>query len=57
MADQLHFDYYYGLEGEQFQFIRIPKLLVQDKVFQGLSDRAKILYGIMLDRILVIFLG
>lgn len=50
MADQLHFDYYYGLEGEQFQFIRIPKLLVQDKVFQGLSDRAKILYGIMLDR-------
>lgn len=49
MADQLHFDYYYGLEGEKFQFIRIPKLLVQDKVFMGLSDRAKILYAIMLD--------
>lgn len=48
--NQMQFDYYYGLEGEQFQFIRIPKLLVQDKVFQGLSDRAKILYGIMLDR-------
>lgn len=46
----LNFDYYYGLEGEQFQYIKIPKLIVQDEVFHNLSDRAKILYGILLDR-------
>lgn len=48
--NKLSFDYYYGLEGEQFQFIRLPKMLVEDKRFQILSDRAKILYGILLDR-------
>jgi len=50
MSDRPVFDYYYGLESEEYTFIRIPKLLVEDMVFYELSDRAKILYGIMLDR-------
>lgn len=44
------FDYYYGLESEQYNFFRIPKLLFIDKRFQHISSDAKILYGIMLDR-------
>ncbi len=48
--NQMQFDYYYGLEGEQFTFVKIPKMLLTDAAFQQLSDRAKILYGVMLDR-------
>lgn len=44
------FDYFYGSETEQFSFYRIPKLLVTSKKFKKLSDSAKILYGLMLDR-------
>lgn len=44
------FDYYYGLEPEQFKFYQIPKALVEDARFQQLSDRAKILYSILRDR-------
>ena len=35
---------------EQFNFFRLPKLLVRDKRFDGLSSEAKILYGVLLDR-------
>ena len=44
------FDYYYGNESEQFIFYRIPKLLFTDDRFSELSIEAKVLYGIMLDR-------
>ena len=44
------FDYYYGLEAEQFTFYRIPRLLIKDERFRGLSSDAKLLYGLMLDR-------
>ncbi len=44
------FDYYYGAEAEQFSFYRIPRLLIKDKQFKGLSSDAKLLYGLMLDR-------
>ncbi len=47
MAD---FSYYYGSDAEQFNFFRLPKLLVRDKRFDGLSSEAKILYGVLLDR-------
>ena len=47
MAD---FSYYYGDDAEQFNFFRLPKLLVRDKRFDGLSSEAKILYGVLLDR-------
>lgn len=44
------FDYYYGFQAEQFSFIRVPKLFFTESDFSELSSEAKILYGIMLDR-------
>lgn len=44
------FEYYYGNQTETFNFIRIPKLLFTDKTFAGISNDAKILYALMLDR-------
>ena len=44
------FDYYYGNEAEQYSFYRIPKTLFKDKTFSVLSTDAKLLYGLMLDR-------
>ena len=46
----LMFDYYYGVQAEQFSFYRIPRLLIKDQHFKGLSSDAKLLYGLMLDR-------
>ena len=43
-------DYFYGQAGELFSFFRIPKALFQEQRFQDLSTDAKILYGILLDR-------
>ena len=43
-------DYFYGQAGELFSFFRIPKALFQEQRFQSLSTDAKILYGILLDR-------
>ena len=43
-------DYFYGHEANQFIFFRIPKLLFSDERFIGLTSDAKILYGLMLDR-------
>ena len=44
------FDYFYGAEAEQFTFFRIPKVLFKDKRFKDMSTDAKLLYGLMLDR-------
>lgn len=44
------FNYYYGKEAETFSFFRIPKLLFTDETFRNLSSDAKVLYGILLDR-------
>ncbi len=44
------FNYYYGKEAESFSFFRIPKLLFTDHIFTKLSSDAKVLYGILLDR-------
>lgn len=46
----IQFDYYYGREAEQFAFYQVPKFLFKDERFKKLSSDAKILYGIMLDR-------
>lgn len=48
--ERLKFDYYYGNEAEQFNFYRIPKVLFTDKRFAKLSVEAKVLYGLLLDR-------
>jgi hypothetical protein len=46
----LNFDYYYGAEAEQFAFYRIPRVLMTEPHFKKLSSDAKILYGLLLDR-------
>jgi len=50
MESNLKFDYYYGIEAEQYSFFRIPKMLMKDARFKHLSCEAKLLYGLMLDR-------
>lgn len=50
MDGTMKFDYYYGIEAEQFSFYRVPRLLIKDARFKGLSSDAKLLYGLMLDR-------
>ena len=46
----LNLPYYYGHTGEQYAFFRIPKLLITDSRFDGISSDAKLLYGLLLDR-------
>lgn len=50
MGKEEVFDYYYGTEAEQFLFFRIPRVLIQDPRFKQVSTDAKLLYGLMLDR-------
>ena len=44
------FDYFYGKQGGQYAFYRIPKLLFTDSRFETLSTDAKLLYGMLIDR-------
>ena len=44
------FPYFCVEESELFSFYRIPKALFTDERFKAISAEAKILYGIMLDR-------
>lgn len=44
------FDYYYGNESNQFSFYRIPRQLITGGQFKRLSIDAKLLYGLLLDR-------
>ena len=50
IATRAFLDYFYGGESEQFQFFRIPQRLVTDAAFRHISSDAKLLYGMMLDR-------
>jgi len=50
LKNSMILDYFYGQTGELFSFYRIPKALFQEPRFQSLSTDAKILYGILLDR-------
>ena len=50
MEKKMTFNYFYGTEDDQFSFYRIPKALFTDSYFKDLSSDAKILYGLMLDR-------
>ena len=44
------FEYYYGKQADQYNVIKVPKLLVHDGAFTELSVDAKMLYGLLLDR-------
>lgn len=48
--EKLDLDFYYGKESEQFTFYRLPKALITDERFKGITNNAKLLYGLMLDR-------
>lgn len=50
MGILLNLPYYYGRAGEQYAFFRIPKLLLTDERFAEVSTDAKLLYGLLLDR-------
>lgn len=43
-------EYYYRAQAEQFSFIRIPKAMITEEMFSPLSVEAKILYGLLLDK-------
>ncbi len=47
----MDFDYFYVEQSENYAFYRIPKLLFTEKLFVNLSTEAKVLYGLLLDRI------
>ena len=47
---EIQFKYFYGTEADTFTFYRIPKLLVTHSYFDNVSNDAKMLYGLMLDR-------
>ena len=44
------YDYFYGDTSEQFSFYRIPKALFTEERFRAVSIEAKVLYGLLLDR-------
>ena len=50
MNDRISLSYFYGKESEQFSFYKIPKLLFTEEYYKEISVEAKVLYGLMLDR-------
>ena len=50
MPSNLNLDYYYGTEADQYSFYRIPKTLLTDPRYRSVSIEAKVLYGLLLDR-------
>ena len=50
MTQSQPYGYHYGNEADQYTFYRLPKALFANDRYKDLSDGAKILYGLMLDR-------
>ena len=46
----MDYKYMYGTQADQYSFIHIPKQLMTEKIFTGLTIYAKVLYGLLLDR-------
>ena len=46
----LNLDYFYGGESEQYSFYRIPKVLFTAVHYRAVPVEAKVLYGLLLDR-------
>ena len=47
----MEFEYFYERQPEKYSFYRIPKRLFTDESFSNLSTEAKVLYGLLLDRV------
>ena len=45
------FTYYEKEQADQYSFIRIPKVMMTEEIFAPLSVQAKILYGLLLDKL------
>lgn len=45
------FDYFEKNHSQQFTFYRIPKMFFTDEILRELSTEAKVLYGLLLDRV------
>jgi len=43
-------DYFYGVQADQFTFYRVPKLFFIQEQYRNMSTGAKLLYGMLLDR-------
>jgi len=43
-------DYFYGVQANQFTFYRVPKLFFIQEHYRNMSTDAKLLYGMLLDR-------
>ena len=50
MSEKIIFDYFYDHEADMVSFYRVPKPLIKDTFFKKLNSDAKLLYGLMLDR-------
>ena len=44
------YDYFYGRQVEQYQFYKLPKILIKEESLKKISMDAKVLYSLMLDR-------
>ena len=47
---EIQIDYFRGMEAGQYRFYSVPKVLITAECFKSLSCEAKVLYGLMLDR-------
>ncbi|SEG32301.1 Replication initiator protein A (RepA) N-terminus [Eubacterium ruminantium] len=53
MADTIRIPesfYFHGDEVSQFVYVQVPIALIKESVFRGISDSAKVLYGMLLNR-------
>ena len=50
MEERMSLSYFYGKEADQYTFYKIPKMLFTDDLYKKVSVEAKVLYGLMLDR-------
>lgn len=48
--DRVEYDYYYGMQSQQFYFIQIPQELFENDSFRDMSIASKVLYGLLLKR-------
>lgn len=46
----MNYEYFYGSQADSYSFYRIPRAIIKGPEFKGLSLAAKLLYGLLLDR-------
>ncbi len=46
----MEFNYLYGKQADQFSYVNIPKMLIKEEAFSAVSLEAKMLYGLIMER-------